>query len=78
MTAMKKFNEFRIEKAKILLSHTTYPIPKISKLVGYSNSQSFLNNFKNYVGQSPIQFRDNSMAQNVQDYLRITPLPSIH
>lgn len=73
MTAMKKFNEFRIEKAKILLSHTTYPIPKISKLVGYANDQSFLNNFKNYVGQSPIQFRNNSMTQNVQDYLRITP-----
>lgn len=73
MTAMKKFNEFRIEKAKILLSHTTYPIPKISKLVGYANGQSFLNNFKNYVGQSPIQFRNNSMTQNVQDYLRITP-----
>ena len=73
MTAMKKFNEFRIEKAKILLSHTTYPIPKISKLVGYANGQSFLNNFKNYVGQSPIQFRNNSLTQNVQDYLRITP-----
>lgn len=50
-------NDFRIEKAKILLEETSLNISQIAEKVGYNSANSFSKVFKKYVGISPGQFR---------------------
>ena len=49
--------EKRIGKAKELLSSNKYKISEIGQKVGYPNSQSFINIFKKYVGETPGEFK---------------------
>lgn len=50
-------NEFRVEKAKILLEESALNIAQIGERVGYNSANSFSKVFKKYVGISPGQFR---------------------
>lgn len=50
-------NEFRVEKAKILLEETSLNISQIAEKVGCNSANSFSKVFKKYVGISPGQFR---------------------
>ena len=52
--------EFRIEKAKELLSKTNMTITDISKECGYSSYNYFVRQFKMSVGVSPSDFRADS------------------
>lgn len=49
--------EKRIEKAKELLSANKYKISEVGQKIGYPNSQSFINIFKKYVGETPGEFK---------------------
>lgn len=49
--------ELRIEKAKDLLCHTSYPISEIGYLCGYSSVSNFRKYFKNTTGLSPLTYR---------------------
>lgn len=50
--------EFRMEKAKQLLSDPRYKIADISSKVGYSDGNYFGKSFKKYAGLSPSEYRE--------------------
>lgn len=50
-------HKVRIEAAKKLLLDKQYKVYEISKLVGYSNSDYFYKNFKQYEGMSPKEYQ---------------------
>ncbi len=51
-------NEFRLEKAKELLTTTSMTVAQVADTVGYMNANSFSKTFKKYIGVSPGQFRE--------------------
>lgn len=51
--------EYRIKKAKELLSNTNYSIKDISRMVGYTDSNYFAKIFKRLVGEIPSKYREN-------------------
>ena len=57
VTVNKKLNEFRIQKAKHMLKDFSSLIKDIGKTVGFSNTQSFINNFKEITGLTPNEYR---------------------
>lgn len=50
-----------MKRAKHMLLYTTLTIGEISEKVGYSDSHSFSHVFKNTVGVSPREYRENSV-----------------
>ena len=57
-TLNQYLTEFRMEKAKQLLSDPRYKIADISSRVGYSDGNYFGKSFKKYTGVSPSEFRE--------------------
>ena len=51
--------EYRIKKAKELLSNTNHSIKDISRMVGYTDSNYFAKIFKRLVGEIPSKYREN-------------------
>lgn len=51
--------EYRIKKAKELLSNTNHSIKDISRMVGYTDSNYFAQIFKRLVGEIPSKYREN-------------------
>lgn len=51
--------EYRIKKAKELLSNTNHSIKDISRTVGYTDSNYFAKIFKRLVGEIPSKYREN-------------------
>ncbi|MEQ2554567.1 response regulator transcription factor [Lachnospira intestinalis] len=51
--------EYRIKKAKELLSNTNHSIKDISRIVGYTDSNYFAKIFKRLVGEIPSKYREN-------------------
>lgn len=56
-TPKKYINQFRIARAKELLSGTNYPVISISELCGFSDNYYFCKFFKGYTGLSPLKYR---------------------
>lgn len=52
--------EFRIQKAKELLSGTGLHISEIGRQVGFKNEKHFMKVFRNLVGVSPTEYRQNA------------------
>ncbi|MGL5693009.1 MAG: helix-turn-helix domain-containing protein, partial [Peptostreptococcaceae bacterium] len=50
-------NNFRVNKAKLLLSETTLKASDIGEKVGYTNKNYFYRKFKNIVGITPSEYR---------------------
>lgn len=61
----KSIEEFiiyvRIQEAKRYLRETSFPITNISKLVGYNHYPSFFRMFKNIVGITPTEYREEQL-----------------
>ncbi len=53
-------NEQRIAYATTLLTTTNYSLGKISAMVGYNNTQNFINNFKAIQNTTPKKFREHT------------------
>ena len=51
--------EYRIKKAKELLSNTNHSIKDISRMVGYTDSNYFAKIFKRLVGEIPSKYSEN-------------------
>ena len=51
--------EYRIKKAKELLSNTNHSIKDVSRMVGYTDSNYFAKIFKRLVGEIPSKYREN-------------------
>lgn len=51
--------EYRIKKAKELLSNTNHSIKDIGRMVGYTDSNYFAKIFKRLVGEIPSKYREN-------------------
>jgi transcriptional regulator GlxA family with amidase domain len=56
-TPHQHISEFRIQKAKQLLSKTDKNMTDITFLLGFQNPVSFSKMFKQHVGISPIEYR---------------------
>ncbi len=56
-TLNQYLTEYRMEKAKQLLSDARYKIADISSRVGYSDGNYFGKSFKKYTGLSPSEYR---------------------
>ena len=54
----KYIKQYRMEKAKELLTGTNMKIVNISEQVGYPNVSYFVQSFREYFGISPQKFRD--------------------
>lgn len=57
-TINQYITEYRMKKAKQLLSDPRYQIADISSIVGYSNSNYFSKSFKKFTGLSPSNYRE--------------------
>ena len=57
-TLNQYLTEFRMEKAKQLLSDPRYKISEISSKVGYTDGNYFGKSFKKYSGFSPSEYRE--------------------
>ena len=66
--------EYRIKKAKELLTDTNNSIKDISRMVGYEDSNYFAKIFKRIVGEIPSKFRENLKINYIClfDYLFIS------
>lgn len=47
----------KIEKAKELLSETTFTVSQVSLMCGYDNEEHFMRQFKKMVGVTPTKYR---------------------
>lgn len=64
-TSVDKFiQKNRIDKAKMLISNTNFPLSKIAKEVGYNSPQVFINNFKKITGVSPSNYKATDIHNN--------------
>ena len=61
-TLSQYITEFRMEKAKQLLSDPRYRISDISSSVGYSDGNYFGKSFKKYTGMTPSEFRERMIS----------------
>lgn len=61
MSPRQYLNEYRIKKAKSLLTGTGIPINEIATKVGYEDSLAFSKVFKNYTGLSPKAYRERNI-----------------
>lgn len=50
-------SKMRMERAKYLLSSTSYAVSHISHLLHYTSSTSFISKFHRYAGMTPLQYR---------------------
>lgn len=57
VSIIDKINEFRINKAKLLLESGCLPIVDIAFMVGFQNRQHFTYTFTNHVGCSPSLYK---------------------
>ena len=55
-------NMIRIEKASLLLLHSTMNITEISEAVGFEYPRHFSTMFKQIKGMPPLQYRNNAEA----------------
>lgn len=62
ITIERYYNLQRIEKAKELLQYNQQTIKEIAYDLGFSSSQHFSSNFKEYTGQTPQEFRLNGTS----------------
>lgn len=51
---------FRLEKAKILLDDVSYKVFEVSDMVGYTDNKYFSNLFKKTFGMTPLEYRNRS------------------
>ncbi len=57
ISPQKDLNNSRLQRAKIMLSNSSYSVEKISELVGFNNQYHFIRRFKKSTGMSPGQYR---------------------
>lgn len=53
----------RLNEARRLLDDTDFSVAVISTMVGYSQSASFFKMFKNYVGMTPLEYRNKNIKK---------------
>jgi len=63
-TLNQYLTDFRIEKAKNLLTDSRYKITDISARVGYSDGNYFGKTFKKLVGMSPSEYREQELSHS--------------
>ncbi|SDZ23551.1 AraC-type DNA-binding protein [Evansella caseinilytica] len=57
-SVLEFLTSFRMEKAKMLLLHSSIPITDISEYIGINSRQYFSALFKKHTGQSPLEYRN--------------------
>lgn len=66
-------NEIRIEEASRLLRRTDYRVYEIATMVGYRDSDYFINRFEKIRGETPAQYRKRAQALYASDSSTCTP-----
>ncbi len=69
MTPMSYRERLRIERAKELMSYTTYELKEIFEMIGFSDIHQFTKSFKKIEGIPPGHWRNNLHKQIRQDIL---------
>lgn len=60
-TLKEYINEMKLEEAKFLLRSTRQPIVNIALELGYSSQAYFTTLFRNYTGNTPVEFREKNI-----------------
>ncbi len=56
--SLKKYiNDRRLEKARVLLSTSSYPVSEVARAVGFDDSNLFTKFFSYHMGKTPMDFR---------------------
>ena len=63
--AKEYITKIRIEKAKALMESTSLTIAEISDMTGFASQSYFSTAFKNYVGMTPSQYKQDSKARQI-------------
>lgn len=58
-TCINEIIEARMDKARVLLTTTEYPISQIASMCGYENDSHFSRQFKKHVAVTPSEYRKN-------------------
>ena len=66
-------NQIRIEEATRLLRRTDYRVYEIAAMVGYRDSDYFINRFEKIRGETPAQYRKRAQAMPTSDSSSCTP-----
>ncbi|PYE47656.1 response regulator transcription factor [Paenibacillus barcinonensis] len=66
-------NQIRIEEATRLLRRTDYRVYEIAAMVGYRDSDYFINRFEKISGETPAQYRKRAQAMHISDSSSCTP-----
>ena len=67
-------NMIRIEKASLLLLHSTMNITEISEAVGFEYPRHFSTMFKQIKGMPPSQYRNNAEARIDSIFIKFEPI----
>jgi len=67
VSPMQDISRMRIERARYLLTFTSYSVERIAQALCYSSVTSFITKFRRETGVSPLRYRKQTMySQNVQ------------
>ncbi len=69
-TLMEYLTEVRMDKAKMLLSHTDIPVADISDYVGAGSRQYFHALFKKHVRMTPVEYRNAQAKERYEEIKR--------
>jgi AraC-type DNA-binding domain-containing proteins len=64
-TIKEYITEKRMEEAKRLLESTAMKVKDIGEKIGYPNTQSFINIFKKYQGETPGEYHERSICKSI-------------
>lgn len=67
VTIMQYSKKIKVDRAKLLLMSTTKSILEISISLGFYDQSHFTRTFKQFVGQTPSEYRNNNYLQNPKE-----------
>ena len=71
MPPLRYLTEKRLEEAKKILLTTDFSIHEVSSMIGYENTNHFINLFKKYVGSTPGKFRQKALEDRFSSHFPV-------
>ena len=71
MPPLRYLTEKRLEEAKKILLTTDFSIHEVSSMIGYENTNHFINIFKKYAGLTPGKFRQKALEDRFSSHFPV-------